>query len=99
MRCNLCINIEIFYFKIIDLVFNFFSFFLLFNNIFFFTATCMTLNQSSRRHSFPIQNKVQRNVEEDIITLLGPLDTVVFPLTEENLALHTKNVSQEKKKK
>jgi hypothetical protein len=59
----------------------------------------MTLNQSSRRHSFPIQNKVQRNVEEDIITLLGPLDTVVFPLTEENLALHTKNVSQEKKKK
>lgn len=55
----------------------------------------MTSNQSNRRHSFPIQNKAHCSLDDDTITILGPLDTAttIFPLTEENLAIHTQNVS------
>lgn len=61
----------------------------------------MTKNQ--RRRSFSIQkdynvtvlNSIINN-EDDTITVLGPIDIHenIYPLTEENLAIHTNNVSK-----
>lgn len=59
----------------------------------------MTRNQ--RRHSFSNQKEYSltisdtNNNDDDSITVLGPneLGENTFPLTEENLAIHTNNVS------